>query len=81
MPMTPELHKLCLNDRGEIKPMNECRAGLINHFILDDGMGVDEAEDLADKTLRESGFWVAPKMDWTDEDDATSDVSTPLSLT
>ena len=76
MPIPDHLHKICLNERGEVKPMNECRAGLINHFILEDGMGVDEAEDMTDKTLRESGFFPAPKFDW--EDDATTEISTTL---
>lgn len=54
------LRHLCFNETGAAKPKDECRASIINHLILEIGMGVDEAEDLADKTLRESGLWPIP---------------------
>lgn len=63
------LLKLCHDEIGKLKPKNECRAAMINHLILEDGMDIDAAEDLADKTLNESGFWPIPKFDF--EDDTT----------
>lgn len=54
---TQQLHALCLDEHGSPKPKNECRAAIINHLILDEMMDIDEAEDLAEKTLRETGFW------------------------
>jgi hypothetical protein len=42
---------------------------MINHLILEIGMGVDEAEDAADKTLRESGFWPEPQFEWDEEEE------------
>ncbi len=60
---------LCYNDVGSLKPKNECRASMINHLILEIGMGVDEAEDAADKTLRESGFWPEPQFEWDEEEE------------
>jgi hypothetical protein len=66
----PENFKpFCFDERGSVKPMNECRALIINHLILEDGMGVDEAEDMTDKTLRESGLWPVPKFDWEEEEE------------
>lgn len=62
------LLKLCYDEQGTLKPQNECRAVMINQLILEDGMGVDAAEDLADKTLRETGFWPAPKFDFEEEE-------------
>jgi hypothetical protein len=56
------LHGLCLDETGAPKPKNECRAVIINHLILEEMMDIDEAEDLADKTLRETGFWSEPEQ-------------------
>lgn len=75
MEMAQLLNRVCYDEQGALKKQNECRAAMINHLILEDGMGVDAAEDLADKTLRESGFWPVPKFDF--EDDAEPDLSTP----
>lgn len=61
---------LCRDDIGKLKPKNECRAAMINHLILEDGMDIDAAEDLADKTLNESGFWPVPKFEFDDETEA-----------
>ncbi|MBU1907916.1 hypothetical protein KKF59_02170 [Patescibacteria group bacterium] len=61
---TQMLHNMCLDETGAPKPKPECRATIINHLILDEMMDIDEAEDLADKTLHETGFW-------PDEIDAT----------
>ncbi len=58
------LHVYCYDEHGKLKPQNECRASMINHLILDDGLDIDAAEDLADKALRESGFWQIPKFDF-----------------
>jgi len=51
------LRQLCLDEKGQPKEKNECRAVIINHLILDEGLDIDEAEDLAEQTLRESHFW------------------------
>lgn len=48
---------LCRNDNGELKTKDECRAAMINFMILEEMMDPDEAEDVADKTIRESGMW------------------------
>ena len=69
MENTDILRKLCYDEAGSLKQQNECRAVMINHLILEDGMGVDAAEDMADKTLRESGFWPIPKFDFEDEEE------------
>ncbi len=58
------LHALCFDETGKLKQQNECRATMINHLILDDGMDIDAAENLADKTIRESGFWPIPKFEF-----------------
>jgi hypothetical protein len=52
-----QLRALCLDEVGSPKPKNECRAAIINHLILEELMDIDEAEDLAERTLRETGFW------------------------
>lgn len=71
------LLKLCYDEKGNLKQKNECRAAMINYLILEQGIDIDAAEDLADKTLNESGFWPMPKLEW-DEEDAppTSQLST-----
>lgn len=51
------LRALCLDEAGSPKPKNECRAAIINHLILEEMMDIDEAEDFAERTLRETGFW------------------------
>lgn len=62
-----KLHSLCYDDGGNLKKENECRAAMINHLILEDGLDIDAAEDVADKTMRESGFWPIPVFDFDDE--------------
>ena len=55
---TPEtLRAMCLDERGDAKPKNECRAVIINHLILEEGLDIDEAEELAEQTLNQSGLW------------------------
>lgn len=73
------LRHLCFNEIGVAKPKDECRASIINHLILEIGMGVDEAEDLADKTLRESGLWPIPDFMKDFEDDDAEELSTTSS--
>ncbi|MEO5927720.1 MAG: hypothetical protein ABIO72_03285 [Patescibacteria group bacterium] len=51
------LRALCHDEKGGVRPKNECRAVMINHLILEDGMDIDAAEDLADKTLRQANLW------------------------
>ena len=55
---TPEeLLALCRDENGELKTQDECRAIMINHLILEEMMDIDDAEDLTDKTIKESGLW------------------------
>jgi len=76
METVQKLRAVCFDEVGALKPKDECRAGMINHLILEDGLGVDEAEDAADKFIRESGLWPVPNFDWTDEPDESSTAST-----
>lgn len=57
------LKNLCYDEKGEIKPKSECRAILINHLILDEMMDIDEAEDLAEKTLQAVNLWAEENKD------------------
>lgn len=52
-----ELRALCLDERGAAKPKTECRAAIINHLILEQGLDIDEAEEVAEQTLNQSGLW------------------------
>jgi len=63
-----KLREVCYDEKGTLKPMDQCRASMINHLILEKGLGVDDAEDTADKFIRTCGLWVVPKFDWDDED-------------
>lgn len=55
---TPEaLLALCRDKNGELKTKDECRAAMINHLILEELMDIDDAEDLAEKTIIESALW------------------------
>lgn len=54
------LRNLCLNEKGNPKPTEECRAVIINHLILEELTDIDEAENIADKTIRELGFRQPP---------------------
>lgn len=56
------LKGLCYDEKGGVKPKNECRAAMINHLILEEMMDIDAAEDLADKTLREANLWGEPQI-------------------
>ncbi len=51
---------LCFDERGTLKTKGECRAAIINHLILEEMVDIDEAEDLADKSMREFNLWPEP---------------------
>ena len=51
------LVKLCYDEKGQLMPKPSCRAAMINHLILEEMMDIDEAEDLAEKTLNEINLW------------------------
>lgn len=70
MEPTKTLHTLCYDETGKLKQQPECRSAMINYLILQDGMDIDAAEDLADKTIRESGFWPIPQFEFDDEEGA-----------
>ncbi len=54
------LRGLCYDERGGLKTKGECRAAMINHLILEEMVDIDDAEDLADKTLRDLNLWPEP---------------------
>jgi len=57
MPEQEMLKKLCFNEKGETKTKQESRAAMINYLILEDTLDIDEAEDLAEKTLNDLDLW------------------------
>ena len=57
------LRATCFNPNGSLKPKNECRAELINQQILEDGLDIDAAEDVVDKSLREWNLWGEPTLE------------------
>ena len=63
MPEQDKLQNLCYDEKGEIKTKQECRAAMINYLILEDTLDIDEAEDLADKTLKDLDLWPEPAED------------------
>lgn len=81
MDIKDTLLKLCHDEKGVLKPKNECRAVMINHLILEDGMDINAAEDLADDTLNQSGFWEIPKFEWDEEEEEKNKISTASLLT
>lgn len=60
--------KLCY-ENGALKPKAECRAGLINHLILEDSYDIDEAENITDRTLRAMNLWNEPRIEDLLKDD------------
>ena len=56
MPNLEELKKLCY-DGNVLKNKAQCNASIINYLILEEMMDIDEAEDLAQKTLNELDLW------------------------
>jgi hypothetical protein len=73
MEMKETLNNLCYDERGGLKEKNECRAAMINHLILEDGLDIDAAEDTADKFIRECGIWPMPKFDWEEDEPAKTE--------
>ena len=71
-----QMRAFCYNEQGALKPKAECRAGLINMLILEDGLDIDAAEDLVDKSLREWNLWGEPTLEELLKDDEPHD-STP----
>ncbi|MBU2509275.1 MAG: hypothetical protein ABII13_04450 [Patescibacteria group bacterium] len=62
MSPTPEIiSEHCFLEDGQLMSKPQCRAAIINHLILNDMIDIDEAEDTADKALRESGLWPEEK--------------------
>jgi len=64
-----QMRAFCFNENGSLKPKPECRAELINMLILEDGVGIDEGEDLVDKSLREWNLWGEPTLEELLRDD------------
>ena len=60
---TATLLKLCNDEHGAVKSQPEARAAIINHLILEEMIDIDEAENLADKTMQKSGLWPTPQAD------------------
>jgi hypothetical protein len=56
------LRMLCLDESGNAKDKDDCRAALINHLILDEMLDIDEAEDKTDGVLNELGLWKEQEM-------------------
>ncbi len=63
------LRKMCYDEKGAIKPKDECRATIINALILDEMMDIDDAENLVDKSLREFNLWNEPTLEELLRDD------------
>ena len=61
--MQEELKNLCYDEKGDVKSKMECRASMINYLIIDESLDIDDAEDLADKTLKELNLWPDPVED------------------
>ncbi len=70
-----QMRAFCMNENGSLKPKNECRSELINQLILEDGMGVDEAEDVVDKSLREWNLWGEPTLEELLREDAEDETA------
>jgi len=69
MPQEEMLKGLCFDEKGELKSKSECRASMINHLILEEMMDIDDAEDLAEKTLKELDLWPLPPQESAPEED------------
>ncbi len=70
------LRALCLGEDGNPKSKPDARAAIINHLILEEAMDIDDAEDLADTTMRESGFWPEPPAAALESEDIPEESST-----
>lgn len=73
-----QMRAFCFNENSSLKPKPECRAGLINMLILEDGMDIDAAEDLVDKSLREWNLWGEPTLEELLKDDEAETGSTTV---
>jgi len=51
-----QLKMLCYDD-GALQAKDQCHAKMINFLILEEMMDIDDAEDLAQKTLNELNLW------------------------
>lgn len=51
------LRGLCLDQIGNPKDKNDCRAIIINHLILDEMLDIDEAEEKTDQVLNTLNLW------------------------
>lgn len=72
--ITPEqMRAFCYNEKGVLKPKPECRAGLINMLILEDGADIDAGEDFVDKSLREWNLWGEPTLEELLKEDVIAD--------
>ncbi len=71
-----QMRAFCYNEHGSLKPKAECRAGLINMLILEDGMDIDAAEDFVDKSLREWNLWGEPTLEELLREEAEDETST-----
>lgn len=71
MPIDVEsMRAICLDDSGNAKEKNDCRATIINHFILDDMMDIDEAEEKTENILNELGLWQKESNEESSEENA-----------
>jgi len=56
MDQIEKLKNLCY-DNGVLQPKDQCHAKMINFLILEEMMDIDDAEDLAQKTLSQLDLW------------------------
>lgn len=76
-----QMRAFCYNENGSLKPKAECRAGLINMLILEDGMDIDTAEDFVDKSLREWNLWGEPTLEELLREDAEDEAASAAGAT
>lgn len=62
------LRAVCLDDTGNPKEKNDCRATLINHLILDESLDVDEAEEKTEEILTKLGLWPDEEVEENEPD-------------
>lgn len=78
MTLKERMRAFCFNEQGILKPKAECRAGLINMLILEEGEDIDTAEDLVDKSFREWNLWNEPTLEELLKDDEPSEPATTV---
>ncbi len=76
-----QMRAFCYNENGSLKPKAECRAGLINMLILEDGMDIDTAEDFVDKSLREWNLWGEPTLEELLREEADDEAASAAEIT